>query len=71
MELIVLLHEAEEGGYWAEIPALDGCYAQGESIEETIEDARGAARSHLDALKDFGEEPAPTRHGILMTSIAV
>jgi predicted RNase H-like HicB family nuclease len=34
MRLKAIVHEAEEGGYWAEIPALPGCFSQGESVEE-------------------------------------
>ena len=29
----IIIHEAEEGGYWAECPSLEGCYSQGETIE--------------------------------------
>jgi predicted RNase H-like HicB family nuclease len=29
-----IAHEAEEGGYWAEVPALPGCFTQGETLEE-------------------------------------
>lgn len=36
MKLKVVVHEAEEGGYWAEIPALPGCATQGESFEELL-----------------------------------
>jgi predicted RNase H-like HicB family nuclease len=31
--LKVLIHKAEEGGYWAEVPALPGCVSQGETID--------------------------------------
>ena len=31
-----MVHEAEEGGYWAEVPALPGCATQAESIEELM-----------------------------------
>lgn len=36
MKLKIIIHEAEEGGYWAEVPALPGCATQGESVEELI-----------------------------------
>ncbi len=36
MKLKVIIHEAEEGGLWAEIPALPGCVTQAETIEELI-----------------------------------
>lgn len=34
MTLNVLIHSAEEGGYWAEVPALPGCVSQAETIDE-------------------------------------
>ena len=36
LQFHVLLHpgEEDEGGYWAEIPALDGCFTQGDTFEE-------------------------------------
>ena len=36
MKLRVVVHEAEEGGYWAEVPAIPGCATQGESFEEPL-----------------------------------
>ena len=34
MKIKAIIHKAEEGGYWAEVPALPGCVTQGESPEE-------------------------------------
>lgn len=34
MKLSAIIHVAEEGGFWAEVPALPGCVAQGETREE-------------------------------------
>ena len=31
-----MIHEAEEGGYWAEIPSIPGCATQGETFEELL-----------------------------------
>lgn len=36
MKIKVIIHEAEEGGFWAEVPALPGCVSQGESFEELL-----------------------------------
>ena len=36
VKLSVVVHEAEEGGYWAEVPAIPGCATQGESFEELL-----------------------------------
>ena len=34
MKIRAIIHPAEEGGYWAEVPALPGCITEGETIEE-------------------------------------
>jgi predicted RNase H-like HicB family nuclease len=36
MKLKVIIHEAEEGGYWVEVPAIPGCVSQGENMEELL-----------------------------------
>lgn len=36
MKLKVVVHEAEEEGYWAEVPAIAGCVTQGESFDELL-----------------------------------
>ncbi len=37
MKLKVIIHEAEEGGFWAEVPAISGCATQGETFEELLQ----------------------------------
>ena len=37
MVLKAVVHEAEEGGYWAEVPAIPGCATQGETLQELRE----------------------------------
>jgi predicted RNase H-like HicB family nuclease len=37
MKIKVVVHEAEEGGYWAEVPAIPGCATQGDTFEELLE----------------------------------
>ena len=37
MKLKVVIHKAEEGGYWAEVPSIAGCATQGETLEELLE----------------------------------
>lgn len=36
MKLKVIIHEAEEGGYWAEVPSISGCATQGDSFDELL-----------------------------------
>ena len=37
MKLKVVVHEAEEGGYWAEVPAIPGCATEGDTFEELLQ----------------------------------
>lgn len=70
MDFSVVIHVAEEGGFWAEVPALDGCYAQGESIEETIEEMKGAIETHLEFLIEDGRE-IPRDCGLQVATVTV
>ncbi len=53
----VVIHEEPGGGYWAEVPALPGCYTQGESIAEVMENVREAIAGVLEVLRDKGGAP--------------
>ncbi len=47
MKIKVVVHEAEEGGFWAEVPALPGCASQGDTMEELIANVREAIAGWL------------------------
>jgi predicted RNase H-like HicB family nuclease len=47
MKLKVVVHEAEEGGFWAEVPAIPGCCTQGETFEELLENLYEAVEGCL------------------------
>lgn len=47
MKLKVVIHEAEEGGYWAEVPAIAGCATQGETMDELMENLHEAIEGYL------------------------
>jgi len=47
MKLAVIIHEAEEGGYWAEVPSIPGCATQGETIEELLANSYEAVEGCL------------------------
>src|ERR1035437_6617604 len=53
----VVIHEEAEGGFWAEVPALPGCYSQGESIAELMDNVREAIAGVLEVMKDQGRQP--------------
>jgi predicted RNase H-like HicB family nuclease len=45
MKLKIIIHDAEEGGYWAEVPAIPGCAAQGETLDELLETSARPSRA--------------------------
>ena len=47
MKLKTIIHEAEEGGYWAEIPAIPGCVTQGDTFEELLQNIYEAVEACL------------------------
>lgn len=47
MEVSVIVHEAEEGGFWAEVPSIPGCVTQGETLEELRDNLRDAIQGCL------------------------
>ena len=53
----VVIHEDPEGGFWGEVPALPGCYSQGETVEELKHNIRDAIAGVLEVLKEQGREP--------------
>ncbi len=52
MKLKAIIHEAEEGGFWAEVPALPGCVTQGESLVELEANLHEAIEGWLLAAED-------------------
>lgn len=66
MDYVLVVHAADEGGYWAEVPALPGCFSQGETIDELLKDAPLAIESHLAALRQDGQE-VPTESLFIAT----
>jgi len=47
MKIKVVIHEAEEGGYWAEVPSIPGCATQGDTFEELIQNLYEAVEGCL------------------------
>ena len=70
MDYTVILHEAEEGGYWGEVPSLPGCFSQGETVDEALKNTSAAIRSHIKALRADGQE-VPDDRGFLLSRVTV
>ncbi len=47
MKIKVMVHEAEEGGFWAEVPAIPGCVSQGETMDELLKNLNEAIEGCL------------------------
>lgn len=47
MKLTVIVHEAEEGGFWAEVPGIPGCATEGEDFEELLKNLYEAVEGCL------------------------
>jgi predicted RNase H-like HicB family nuclease len=61
MKLKVVIHPAEEDGFWAEVPALKGCYSEGDTIDETVANIREAAEGWLEVAAGQTQATAPAR----------
>jgi predicted RNase H-like HicB family nuclease len=53
----VVIHGDREGGYWAEVPALPGCYSQGESVDELKHNISEAIAGVPRVLREEGRAP--------------
>jgi predicted RNase H-like HicB family nuclease len=67
MKLKVVVHEAEEGGYWAEVPAISGCATQGETFEELLQNIYDAVDACLSV--DIDEPPKGEKDRVLEIAV--
>ena len=63
LKYTVILVPEEEGGYSVEVPALPGCYTQGETREEAIAMVKEAVELYLESCKAHNE-PIPEESGV-------
>jgi len=63
MNIKVVVHEADEGGFWAEVPVLPGCASQGETMDELVANIREAIAGWLEA--DIPPRPGDERERVL------
>jgi predicted RNase H-like HicB family nuclease len=70
MDYTILIHQAEEGGFWSEVPALPGCFSQGGTIDETLRSTKEAIEAHLLALKE-DQVAAPIEESLFIGRVQV
>lgn len=72
MEIKAVIHEAEEGGYWAEVPSMPGCFTQGETLEEVKANVLEAALGWIEAqIKELVSYSVPRRRKSMKAEAAL
>ncbi|MBI2864650.1 MAG: type II toxin-antitoxin system HicB family antitoxin [Chloroflexi bacterium] len=66
MRYTVIIHEAEEGGFWTEVPALPGAGSQGETFDEALASTQEAIELWIEAAKTQGR-PVPADDQVVRT----
>ena len=61
MKLKVIIHQAEDGGYWAQVPAIPGCATQWENVRELVGNVYDAVEGSLSIDTDTAQ-PEATDH---------
>ena len=69
MKFIVILDPAEERGFNISVPALNGCFTQGESEEESLKNAKEAILCYLEGMEKFNEIKA--KPGLIAKEVEV
>lgn len=67
----VIIEPAEEGGYFAFAPLLQGCFTQGETIEQTKEMMIDAIKGYLDVLVENGEKIPIESSKMIETQVSI
>lgn len=67
MNVRVVVHTAEEGGYWAEVPAIPGCASQGDTYDELLRNLRDA----IEACLSLDIEAPEAREGDQLLELAL
>jgi len=55
MKLRVVVHPADEGGYWAEVPGFPGCVSEGETLDEVFANIKEAFTGVVESIQARGE----------------
>jgi predicted RNase H-like HicB family nuclease len=70
---VVIEEDPEDGGYVVHCPALKGCWSQGDTIEEALENIKEAIRGYLKTLNERAvhEVAEKSRERALIKEVAV
>jgi antitoxin HicB len=69
MKFVVVLEKAEEGGFNVTVPALDGCFTEGDSEEEALKNAKEAIICYLEGLEKVNQ--IKSKPGVLAKEVEI
>jgi predicted RNase H-like HicB family nuclease len=55
MRQVIIVPDEEDGGYYAEVPSLPGCYSQGETMAEVLKNVKEAIELYIEVLIEDGK----------------
>lgn len=70
IEYTVIVHEAEEGGYWTEVPGLPSAGSQGETVDEAIENTKESIQLVIETMREEGQEAPVPRDVVVKVTVA-
>ncbi len=62
MTLRAIIHQAEEGGYWAEVPGLPGCMSEGETLDQVKANILEAVQGWMESAEHLVLEQIEAQH---------
>jgi predicted RNase H-like HicB family nuclease len=65
-----IIVEGDSDGYFVSCPTLQGCYSQGDTYEEAVENIRDAIRLHIDDRIANGED-IPEQVSVSLSTVEV
>lgn len=71
MKFNIVLTKSAGGGYEVKVPALDGCFTQGETQKEAIENAREAILCYLEGLQKLNQIKTKPKEMLREVEVAI
>ena len=65
----VVLEPAEEGGFTVSVPALEGCFSEGDTEEEALENIKEAILCYLEDLEKLNE--IKSKPGVILKQVEI
>ena len=70
MEYTILIHQAGDGGFWSEVPALPGCYSDGSNMEEVLKNTRETIEDYILSMK-VARAGVPVKEDFIVSKVSI